>query len=234
MTNRTSRKPADPLASVALPAALVEDWSREFRLEDTLVESSPAFLLGWQVHSIFQTITEPTVPNMNRAFMHQHGGHACLQSIMVGLVLPIAANLDYVPGEAQMLRALGLLGDDGSGRLKVAPELRAIAPVLEDSWLTAGTEFDRATLTAWDGLTAIWTPGMPPLVRGWEAQLEFGGVGNGTFEGWLALSVGSHPIEVQRVTVAEVTRLRLRQLEDVGRRLRLPAPGCWLLWDNSD
>lgn len=166
---------------------------------------------------------------------HQHGGYACLQSELFGVVLPLSA----APGCAELLRGFDALALDAPSKtaFKAVPELAQVH-------LTMGQAYGVAALECLQRFLARAEFRFPTITSGTEALLEFAAASPNEFLGWPILmfemptscaiedpqarhlDVG--PLDVYPARVLSRGALqRLREL--VGEDLEV-----YLLWENSD
>jgi hypothetical protein len=166
---------------------------------------------------------------------HQHGGYACLQSQLYGVILPLLA----VPACSRLMLGFDALALD-------SPSTSAFArfPELESVHLTAGQPYEPAAIHALQRFLARAELAFPVITGGTEALLEFATASPTQFLGWPllmlempaacelddpdagALEIGPIGVYPGRVlSPAALDRLRHVTREE----LRV-----YLLWDNSD
>ena len=166
---------------------------------------------------------------------HQHGGYACSQVQLYGILLP----LDAVPACAPLFAGFDALSLDAPSRSAFA-----LFPDLESAHLTAGQDYDSAAIHALQRFLARAEFVFPPITAGTEALLEFATAQPTQFLGWPLLML-EMPEAVSLVDLdagalvmgplgiypgRDLSQPVLERLKEVIRE----EPKVYLLWHNSD
>ncbi len=166
---------------------------------------------------------------------HQHGGYACLQAELFGVILP----LQSVPECAQLLAAFEALARD-------VPSKQAFAsfPELLPLHLTAGQPYDTEQLAAIREVLARALPQFVSSFSGTEAFIELRGAVLSQFFGWplfmaeMPLGCALDDVDAKHLDIGPLGTYRNRVLTSAAlqRLSTLVGVGlsAYLLWDNSD
>jgi hypothetical protein len=203
-----------------------DDWP-------TLVELSgaaPALLLGWSNipgsagdSGALMASAQPDAPSPSLLVRleHQYGGHACLQSALVGLLVPLQLNAHALRNPTELAEVFE----------EVPPRLDEREPALSQ-WLH-GAAMDDQVRTTLDRALSRWLD-IPAVRDGREALIAFSTIDAEAFLGWKALEFRQTPGHPTCATARTVTPADLTTLMEFARALSLPPPGLWMTWENRD
>lgn len=192
--------------------------------------AAPTLLLGWRNipgsaadSGALMASAQPDdlSPSLLVRLEHQYGGHACMQSALVGLLFPLQLNAHALRNPAELAKVF----ED------VPPRLDDMEPALSQ-WLH-GAEMDDQVRTTLDRALSRWLD-VPAVGDGREALIEFSTVEAEAFLGWKALEFRQTPGHPTRATARTVTSTDLTALMEFARALSLPPPGLWMTWENRD
>jgi len=185
----------------------------------------------------FPALASVELPLPSCAFMHQHGGLACLQVGLIGIAFSLERNRSLLAaGADSFVAALRSIVDHWPAS---QPRVQGRSPafaLISDWWNTFGESMDAAALAAWDELLARYMR-LPPLTRGFEAFLETQPLRpSDFFAGWIPvrfvrLDPGGHTTEDGPPYEPHFDTA----LESLGAILgRNDPPRAHIVWENSD
>ncbi len=180
----------------------------------------PCFVIGWA------GVRPQAVGELIYAIPHQHGGFACSQVEVVGLVLPLLLNRERARADPHaLLYELCVFSEvDYPG-----PNLDPWYSPFLGRWIdTCGHDMRDEDLKTFDRALAETYDGLPRARFGRESYVRFDPPSPERFRGWTALEIVEH--EPQGVVLVEGS---FAALDSLAAELGRP-PALHLLWANSD
>lgn len=194
----------------------------------------PTLVVGWKSDSPWRSDSPSEAPSPTpfAQWVHQYGGHACLQAELLGVFVPLHLNESRMRDLSDHDSVFETLAGDGAGRFEGRRILEGVEKGLSQWWLHGYRDMGPDLLAVWDRVLARWLT-LPPVAWGKEALLGFGVADLELLVGWTGLTFSWNPDRITATPFA-LTHSTLEELIGVGARRNLGPPELWLTWENSD